>query len=186
VRADVQLITRVTEPPTTAVPAPASTDDRAPLLIYTRVGAPDRLSIGGRILAGSIALACLSVLIAAVKLNPSATGVATHTAMGFDECQFLKRTGLPCPSCGMTTSFAWYARGNALASLYVQPMAFLLALLFTAAVWAGAYIALTGKPAHRLLRLIPSRYYLLPIMLFAALAWGWKMFIHVRGIDGWG
>jgi hypothetical protein len=157
----------------------------APLLIYTRIGPPDRVSATGRVLAGLIGAACLAVLLLAVWLQPSPAGVATHTEMGFDECQFLKRTGLPCPSCGMTTSFSWYVRGNWLASFYVQPMGFLLAVLATAAVWAAAYIAITGKPAHRLVRLIPSRYYLLPLLLFAALSWGWKMFIHLRGIDGW-
>ena len=85
----------------------------------------------------------------------------------------------------MTTSFAWYARGNVIASLYVQPMGFVLALLATATVWAAFYIAITGKPAYCLMRLIPSRYYLLPLLTLAVLAWGWKMFIHLRGLDGW-
>jgi hypothetical protein len=164
---------------------PASSDPRAPLLIYTRVGPPDRLTMRGRIVAAMIGVMCLAVLVTAVRLQPSPTGMATHTAMGFDECQFYKRTGLPCPSCGMTPSFAWFVRGNALASFYIQPMGFLLALAAAATVWATAYIAITGKPAHRLIRLIPSRYYLLPLLTFAALAWGWKMFIHLKGIDGW-
>jgi hypothetical protein len=111
--------------------------------------------------------------------------MATHTEMGFDSCQFFKRTGLPCPSCGMTTSFTWFVRGNALASLYVQPMGFVLAILTTATLWVAAYISITGKPAHRLMRLIPSRYYLLPLLMFAVVAWGWKIFVHLQGIDGW-
>jgi hypothetical protein len=162
-----------------------SANDRQPLLIYTRVGEPPRIGWMGRILAALIGLSCLTVLIIAARLQPSPTGMATHTEMGFDDCQFLKRTNLPCPSCGMTTSFAWYARGNVIASFYVQPMGFVLAVLATATVWAALYIALTGKPAHRLVRLIPSRYYLLPILSFAVIAWGWKMFIHLRGMDGW-
>lgn len=156
-----------------------------PLLIYTRVGGPARLKWPGRLLAGAIGAICLVVLLLAVRLHPSPTGMATHTAMGFDECQFLKRTGLPCPSCGMTTSFSWFVRGNVPASFYVQPMGFVLAVLAAATAWAAGYIAITGKPAHRLVRLIPSRYYLLPLLSFAVIAWGWKMFIHLKGIDGW-
>src|SRR5215213_6838704 len=114
----------------------------APLLIYTRVGEPARLKPLGRLLAASIGVICITVLVIAVRLHPSPTGMATHTAMGFDECQFLKRTGLPCPSCGMTTSFAWFVRGNALASLYVQPMGFVLAVLVAAAAWTAGYIAI--------------------------------------------
>ena len=162
-----------------------SANERSPLLIYTRVGEAPRIGWLGRALAATIGLSCLAVLILAAWLQPSRTGLATHTTMGFEECQFLKRTNLPCPSCGMTTSFAWYARGNVIASFYVQPMGFVLAVLASATVWAALYIAITGKPAHRLVRLIPSRYYLLPILTFAVIAWGWKMFIHLRGLDGW-
>jgi hypothetical protein len=136
-------------------------------------------------LAAMIGVIFLTVLLIAVRLHPSPTGMATHTEMGFGECQFLQRTGLPCPSCGMTTSFSWFVRGNVSASFYVQPMGFVLALLTTAGAWTCLYIAITGKPAHRLVRLIPSRYYLLPLLSFAVIAWGWKMFIHLQGIDGW-
>ncbi|CAN5463512.1 hypothetical protein BH09PLA1_BH09PLA1_31290 [soil metagenome] len=168
-----------------AAPALLSAPQPAPLLIYTRVGEPARVRLSGRMLAAFVSLTCLTVLLIAVRLHPSPTGMATHTTMGFDECQFLKRTGLPCPSCGMTTSFAWFVRGNALASAYIQPMGFVLAILTTATTWAAGYIAVTGKPAHRLMRLISSRYYLLPLLIFAAAAWGWKMFLHLKGIDGW-
>src|SRR5688572_19022952 len=100
----------------------------APLLIYTRIGEPSRLRLGARLFAAAIAIACLTVLLIAVRLSPSPTGMATHTTMGFSECEFLRRTGLPCPTCGMTTSFAWFVRGNVAASFFVQPMGFVLAL----------------------------------------------------------
>ena len=37
---------------------------------------------------------------------------ATHTTMGLPPCTFYEKTGLPCPSCGMTTSFALLIRGD--------------------------------------------------------------------------
>lgn len=85
----------------------------------------------------------------------------------------------------MTTSFAHFVRGNLLASLYVQPMGMLLALMTTAALWTGIYISLTGRRALSLLKLLPLRYYLLASMLLALIAWGWKIWIHLHGIDGW-
>jgi hypothetical protein len=85
----------------------------------------------------------------------------------------------------MTTSFAYFSRGNLLASLYVQPMGMVLAALTVAAFWTSLYIALTGRPALRLLQLIPAGYYFLPLMFFGIAAWGWKIFIHLHGIDGW-
>jgi hypothetical protein len=144
-----------------------------------------RLSVWGRLLAAGVALACLSVLVTAASLRPSPTGVGSHQRIGLQSCAFLDRTGLPCPSCGMTTSYTWMVRGNLLASFYVQPMGAVLALLTGAAFWAGLYIVLTGRPAHRLLRLVPSGYYLVPLFTWAIVAWTWKIFIHLRGIDGW-
>jgi len=85
----------------------------------------------------------------------------------------------------MTTSFAWFVRGNFLASFYVQPMGFVLAVMAAMTFWAALYVAITGKPAYLLLSFVPRRYTLLPLLLFGAAAWGWKIFIHLHGIDGW-
>jgi hypothetical protein len=85
----------------------------------------------------------------------------------------------------MTTSFALFVRGKLLGSFYIQPMGFVLATATAACFWVSLYMALTGKPALRLMRLVPARYYLIPVMTFAVAAWGWKIFIHLKGIDGW-
>jgi hypothetical protein len=132
-----------------------------------------------------IGLGCLAVLGVAASIKPSPTGVGTHTQLGLQACQFLHTTGLPAPSCGMTTSFAWFVRGNLLASLYVQPMGMVLAALTVMTFWLGLYIAATGKPAYRLVTMIPYRYTLMPMLAWAIIAWGWKIFIHLHGIDGW-
>ena len=154
-------------------------------VIYNH-GAPEPpLRVHHRVIAVLVALACLAVLVVAARLTPSPTGVGTHMPLTSKPCDLLARTGMPCPSCGMTTSFAWFTKGNLLASFYVQPMGALLALLSSACVWGGFYIALTGRPAHRLLRLVPARYTLLPLLIVGALAWGWKILIHLNGIDGW-
>jgi hypothetical protein len=154
-------------------------------LIYTPAVQQQCVSIGGRLVALAIALAALSVLVVAVLLPPSADGVGTHRAMGFRACEFLERTGLPCATCGMTTSFAYFVRGNWIASIYVQPMGFVVALACGGLVWAGLYVALTGSPLHRLLQQLPALYTVPGIMGFAIAAWAWKIFIHLRGIDGW-
>jgi hypothetical protein len=85
----------------------------------------------------------------------------------------------------MTTSFSHLAHGNLLASLYVQPMGAVLGLVTAATFWVSLYIALSGKPAHRLMRYVPARYYVAPLMVLAVAAWAWKIYIHLRGIDGW-
>jgi hypothetical protein len=154
--------------------------------IYAISPVPQKLTNVGRLIALSVALACFALLATAVFLRPSATGVATHTALGFDECHFLLSTGIPCPSCGMTTSFAWFVRGHVLASFYVQPMGTLLAIAAGMTFWGGLYVAATGKPVYRrLFAELPPSYYVIAPLGFAIAAWGWKIFIHVRGIDGW-
>ena len=154
-------------------------------LIYCRPPRAADLPRFHRVLFLALALGCLSILLTAAVVTPNPDGEGTHTMLGFARCSFLDRTGLPCPSCGFTTSFAWFARGNVPASLYVQPMGFILASLTAITFWASLYIALTGKPAARLLLTIPAQYYLMPLLGFALLAWGWKIWIHLRGIDGW-
>ena len=153
--------------------------------IYVRPQSHDRLSLHSRLIALTTSLSCLAVLPVAAKLQPSPNGLGSHRQLGLQECQFESRTGIPCPTCGMTTSFAHFVRGQILASFWVQPMGTILALLTTMAFWAALYIAISARPAHRLLNLIPARYYLLPLLALLVLAWAWKIWIHVTGRDGW-
>ena len=153
--------------------------------IYAPKNPAAKISIESRIGAAILAITCLAILIVARLLPPSPTGVGTHLGLGLDRCAFLDRTGLPCPSCGMTTSFSHFAHGQLLASFYVQPMGAILAVMTVATFWIAIYIAITGKPALRLMRIVPAGYYFIPLMFFAIAAWGWKIFIHLHGIDGW-
>lgn len=154
--------------------------------IYATSPVPQRLSMPNRFVALAASLACLAVLVTAVVIRPSPTGMETHRQLGLAECQFLRTSGIPCPSCGMTTSFTWFVRGNVLASLYVQPMGTLLAFAAACTFWAGLYIAISGKPVHRLVRLMPPSYYVVIPVGIGIAAWGWKIYIHLRGADGWG
>ncbi|MGE5612468.1 MAG: DUF2752 domain-containing protein [Bacillota bacterium] len=144
------------------------------------------MSLLERLAALAVALGCLAVLATALILPPSPGGVGTHRGLGLDACSLLVRTGVPCPTCGMTTSFSYFVRGQVLASLYVQPMATVLAFLAALTFWAGLYVAMTGRPGHRLLRSVLPRYYLIPLFTLAVLAWVWKIGIHLTGHDGWG
>jgi hypothetical protein len=153
--------------------------------IYSAPPAETQLTLYGRTCALIVCGCCLAVLIVAARLTPDPAGLGTHTEMGFHQCGFLEATGLPCPSCGMTTSFAWFVRGNLIASFYVQPMGTVLAAMCALTFWITLYMAISGKTLVRLVRGIPSRYYLTPFLAFWVVAWGWKIFIHLRGIDGW-
>jgi len=155
-------------------------------MIYSPLPGNTRLSIGDRALALAISAGCLAVLFLATRLPPNLAGMGTHRQLGLNACTFLGNTGLPCPSCGMTTSFSWFVRGNLAASFYTQPAGLFFAILTTMVFWASLYIALTGKPAHQILKRIPTLGYLLTIFGVGLLGWAWKIFIHVKGMDGWG
>jgi len=165
----------------TSVPVEVQTESRRLYVAQLR----PLIGFWGRLFALSLSLGCLSVLIIASKLEPSRTGVGSHREMGLQGCQLLIRSGVPCPSCGMTTSFTGFVRGNLVASAYVQPMGMLIALSAACCVWIGAYIAITGRPIHRLLLQLPARAWLIGLLSFAIAAWAWKIFIHLNGFDGW-
>ena len=48
----------------------------------------------------------------AMTLEPDPRGYGTHQRLGLPPCTFQAFAGIPCPGCGMTTSFAHFVRGN--------------------------------------------------------------------------
>lgn len=71
-----------------------------------------RLGLKTRWALGGVALGLAAVLGLARWLVPDPRGYGTHTQLGLGPCAFLVMTGLPCPSCGMTTAFSWAVRGR--------------------------------------------------------------------------
>ena len=72
--------------------------------------------------AGMLSLAVAS-LVASWVLVPGPDEfvyVLGETRFG-GECGFTMVTGLPCPQCGMTRSFAWAARGHLIRSFLYSP-----------------------------------------------------------------
>jgi Protein of unknown function (DUF2752) len=60
-------------------------------------------------------------------LEPDRRGYGTHTQLGLPPCHFQWATGYRCPSCGMTTAFAWFVRGRFDRSWQANPVGSLLA-----------------------------------------------------------
>lgn len=70
-----------------------------------------------------------AVLAVARVLKPSPTGIGTHEQLGLPPCFFHRLTGWPCPSCGLTTSFAYAARFRFVEAFASQPFGLLLFFL---------------------------------------------------------
>lgn len=62
------------------------------------------------VLLGGLGL--LGLLATTRWLTPDVRGLGTHEQLGLPPCGFYLWYGLPCPSCGMTTSWAWLTRGE--------------------------------------------------------------------------
>ena len=100
---------------------------------------PNSLTWKVRLALDGVAAALGTVFTVAVVVDPSdAEGTArrmeTHTQLGLPECTFKTLYGKPCPSCGLTTSFALLLRGdvaNSARANYVGTLlaAFLLVVL---------------------------------------------------------
>jgi len=69
----------------------------------------------------------------------------THMRLGMPPCEFYVMSGKPCPSCGMTTSFALLMRGDIGASLRANAVGTLLAGFFGAMVPWCLLVALRGR-----------------------------------------
>lgn len=73
------------------------------------------------------ALGLAGVFGVARRLEPDPRGSGTHTQLGLAPCLFARVTGRPCPSCGMTTAFAWFVRGRLARAWSCNPAGCLLA-----------------------------------------------------------
>jgi hypothetical protein len=71
-------------------------------------------------MALAILLCGLVLLGTAASLEPDPRGFGTHEQLGLPPCGFEDRTGIPCPTCGVTTSFAHFARGQVLEAFRVH------------------------------------------------------------------
>lgn len=74
-----------------------------------------------------VALGLVGVLGLACWLEPDPRGYGTHTQLGLPPCAFARLTGRPCPTCGMTTAFAWSVRGRFVRAWQANPVGSLLA-----------------------------------------------------------
>lgn len=85
--------------------------------------------LGGLARAGL--LAWILFLIAgfgvAALVAPDSRGYGTHQQLGLPPCTFRDIFQIPCPSCGMTTSFSNFVRGRFVQSFQANPAGLLLA-----------------------------------------------------------
>lgn len=100
---------------------------------------------GMRWLLGMMAVGMVSIFCMAYWLKPDPRGFGTHQQLGLPPCSFKEICGIPCPHCGMTTSFSNIVRGDFSAAWDANPGGLLLAAILTVLIpWCLA-ISATGR-----------------------------------------
>lgn len=121
-----------------------------------------------KILLTLLSLACVALLLFFHSLQPDPKGYGTHESFAYP-CHFRATTGLPCPTCGITTSLALLCKGKLWLGMRIQPFGFLLFLLFILIPCATLLEWISGKsPIEPLRRHKPAAFFLLAGAFLAA------------------
>lgn len=135
----------------------------------------DASEIPRRLVALLFGAGALGLLLVAMLIAPSPDGHGSHTGLGLPACGWVVAFDTPCPTCGMTTSYAHAVRGDLLAAAKTQPMGTLLALLTAATAVGGLHAALTGCRLDRFTDRILSGKTLWIAAGLTAVAWIYKI-----------
>ena len=125
----------------------------------------------------------LAPLVVAAFLRPDERGFGTHRQLGHPPCSMMVLTGYPCPTCGMTTAFAYAVRGRWGAAFVAQPMGLLVAVALMAGACLALYsVVVPGRWQVNWYRVSPARVVMAVLVLWLA-AWGFKIMV-VRAAMG--
>ena len=118
---------------------------------------------------------CLGAIVTAAILKPDPRGHGTHEQLGLPPCSFMLTTGLPCPTCGMTSAFSLVVRGKVLEGIIAQPASAALCLLTIIMLPISLWTVATGRSiCVNWDRLGAVRVSLAFAMIFVG-AWGFKL-----------
>lgn len=126
-----------------------------------QTGDSRRLSAVEHAAYGAACLALATVFALSAWLHPDLSGFGTHTQLHLPPCGFYEVFHKPCPSCGMTTSFAWMIHGHPVKAVRAQPAG---AAVFLAAAFLLLYLPWAWAKRRPLLAIFDTPAFL-PIVL---------------------
>ncbi|HEY1065403.1 MAG TPA: DUF2752 domain-containing protein [Pirellulales bacterium] len=114
---------------------------------------PERLRTGWRVLYAGVGFVAIALLATAAMLTPNPSGSGTHHQLGLPPCTFKVLYNIPCPSCGMTTSWSHLMHGSVGAAFWANAGG---ALLAVSALCGGPWLLISavrgytvgGRPAE--------------------------------------
>ncbi len=104
-------------------------------------------------------------------LVPDPRGFGTHVQLGLRPCSFAAMTGRLCPTCGMTTAFAWFVRGRVDRSWRANPAGCLLAVLSVPLMAWLVASAVRGEPVGFQSLSGPMMGLLTAVVVFSVASW---------------
>jgi hypothetical protein len=157
-------------PPAVEIARPVN-PRRDPIVLWHRLDAP----ILGRLYALILAGIALGILFAAVRIAPSRDHLGTHRQLGLPPCGFLATTGFPCPTCGMTTAFAFLIRGQLGEALRSSVFGSALAVATAVAALIALNCAAVGRYPNLNWYRIDAVKLVYALALFLVLSWGFRI-----------
>jgi hypothetical protein len=129
-----------------------------------------RASSGQRLAA---AIICLGIIL---FFGVFALAGYYKTDMGrfLGYCGFKQRTGLPCPTCGMTTAALAFAQGRIFEAFYIQPACGFLCCVMVIVAVLAFIIAVFGiyfRLIERIFTEVKLRYMILALIIIIAAGW---------------
>lgn len=140
----------------------------------THLGTIRRASARQRKIAGLIVLGVVALFSGLWLLQR----VGFDFGLLFGPCGMKQRTGLPCPTCGMTTCILAFVRGDLLRAWYVQPAGAFLCTLLVIGTFFAFLISVFGvyfSALDRLAAEIRIRHVAVGLLIILAAGWAVTM-----------
>lgn len=132
---------------------------------------------GDQIQYGVVIAIATATLGLARYLQPSARGFGTHEQLGLPACTFLTWTGIPCPSCGLTTSFAYAAHWHWWESFLAQPFGLLAFCLTALSIPLTSYLLYRRIVWEQLLHARATNRTIYALLVIYLLSWCYKIYV---------
>lgn len=154
-------------------PEPAWSDPPERALAWVRSESP----LYARFVWLLLLAGCVTLIATAWGLKPDPRGHSTHEQLRLPPCGFYLTSGLPCPTCGATTAFAWTIQGHPWMGLKTHPFGAVAAVATVALLAASAAgIVTAGVPAIRMSRR-SSHWVVLGFMGLLVGSWIYKLLL---------
>lgn len=154
-----------------------ATHPLGPVLLRCDTRDPARV----RVRAAVVLAACLAPILLGLWLSPDPGGLGTHCQLGLPPCGLAMTTGVPCPTCGMTTAFSYAVHGHLIAAAVTQPFGALLALAVMTAAGLSVVVLVTSRSWRvNWYRVSPGLVAAVVVVLFLA-SWIYKVIVVCAG-----